>query len=180
MLPWLVARVIRFPLVATLGSCFLMFTLLPKEQAHVTIVIATKVSPRHRVWFIYRYGFMQCFELGEELAYWSCVIFVWQTSPRGCYAGCYAVFARTCRNVVRRRQPPSHSAHRHETTGQQESIQAVKTHTLSITISSLFFFLPFVSACHFSSTELCVFVCVRVCYRTPLGPSLSSLHCDSI
>lgn len=163
MLPWLVARVIRFPLVATLGSCFLMFTLLPKEQAHVTIVIATKVSPRHRVWFIYRYGFMQCFELGEELAYWSCVIFVWQTSPRGCYAGCYAVFARTCRNVVRRRQPPSHSAHRHETTGQRESIQAVKTHTLSITISSLFFF--FYPLCQLVTSVPQSCVCLCVCAR---------------
>lgn len=79
------------PLGGNHGIPLLMFTLLPKEQAHVTIVIATKFySVLHLRWFIFRYRFMQCFQRREELVYWSRV-FVWQISPRGCYAGCYAV-----------------------------------------------------------------------------------------
>jgi len=38
-------------------------------------------------WFIFRYRFMQ----KERSLRIDFVYFVWQTSPRGCYAGCYAV-----------------------------------------------------------------------------------------
>ena len=57
------------------GILFLMFTLMPKEQAHVTIVIATTTKKKffssvlHLRWFIFRYRFMQCFKQREELAY---------------------------------------------------------------------------------------------------------------
>lgn len=45
LLPWLVACVHPVPSGGDGGILCLMFTLLPKEQAHVTVDIATKVFP---------------------------------------------------------------------------------------------------------------------------------------
>lgn len=67
LLPWLVACVHPFPLlVATMGSSCLMFTLLPKEQAHVTIVVSTKGFSLV-LHFRYRFILLQCFSSERSL-----------------------------------------------------------------------------------------------------------------
>lgn len=80
-----------------------------------------------------------------ELAYWSRV-FLWQTSPHGCYAGCYAVLlehverggggatgavrscsARTHAHTHRHTRRHTHKPVEDETANTQENIWAVRT-----------------------------------------------------
>ncbi len=81
------------------GILLLMFTLLPKEQAHVTIVIATKRFfpwSLHLRWFIFRYRFMQCFQQREEACILIlCICVTDLPSWLLCWLLCCV--ARTCR-----------------------------------------------------------------------------------
>lgn len=76
------------------------------------------------------------FQQREELAYWSRV-FVWQTSPHGCYAGCYAVLLEHVERGGGGGATEAASLSQcTQTAQQQENIRAVKTSRPSPTLAT--------------------------------------------